>query len=184
MRIIIGVTGASGVIIAKRLLEVLKDLGHETHFIVSDSGREVIKYELEGKDLSKLATVKYDSKDFAAAISSGSFKIDAMVVVPCSMKTLGAIANGVPHHLIARAADVCLKQERKLVLVPRETPLNLIHIENLIKAKRAGATIVPPMLSFYHEPKTIDDLIDHTVGKVLDMLGIDNEIYKRWGDKK
>ena len=184
MRIIVGVTGASGVIIAKRLLEVLRELGHETHFIISDSGREVVKYELGGEDLSELATVNYDSKNFAAAISSGSFRIDAMVIVPCSMKTLGAIANGVPHNLIARAADVCLKQERKLILVPRETPLNLIHLENLVKAKRAGATILPPMLSFYHEPKTIDDMVNHTVGKILDMLGIDNEIYKRWGEKK
>jgi 4-hydroxy-3-polyprenylbenzoate decarboxylase len=180
MKVVVGVSGASGIILAKRLLEVLKEKKVETHVVVSKAAQEISGYELNGEDLRKLADYSYDEKDFAAKISSGSFETDGMVVIPCSMKTLGAIAHGIAHNLIVRAADVTLKQDRKLILVPREAPMNLIHLRNMATAKEAGATIIPPLLAFYPKPKTIDDMVDFVVGKVLDSLNIDNTLYKRW----
>lgn len=183
MKLIVGVSGASGAILAKRLLEVLKEKGIETHLVVSDGGEMIIKHELGVEDLRKLATRSYDPKDFYAPISSGSFKTDGMVVVPCSMKTLGEIANGIGDTLLVRAAEVCLKQERKLVLVPREAPLSLIDLRNLVAAKEAGCTIIPPVLAFYPKPKSVDETVDFVIGKILDSLGIDNDLYKHWKGK-
>lgn len=180
MKIIIGVSGASGIVLARRLLEVLRERGVETHLILSEASREIAAHELDGEDLTGLADHSYAPGDFSAAISSGSFKTDGMVIIPCSMKTLGAIAHGIAHNLIVRAADVSLKQERKLILVPREAPMNLIHLRNLATAKEAGATIIPPLLAFYPKPESVGDMVDFVVGKVLDSLSIDNDLYKRW----
>ncbi|MBN2518177.1 MAG: UbiX family flavin prenyltransferase [Candidatus Altiarchaeota archaeon] len=181
MKIIVGVTGASGVILAKRLLEVLKQRRIETHLVITEEAELIIKHELGKDDPSRLATYTHPPQDFYATISSGSFKVDGMVVVPCSMKTVGAIANGISHNLLVRAADVCLKQDRKLVLVPRETPLSLVHLRNLVAVKEAGAIILPPIMAFYPKPKDINDMVDFVVGKILDSLGIDNDMYRRWG---
>lgn len=183
MKIIIGVSGASGAVLAKRLLEELKGRKIETHLVISDSAKMIIKHELGADELAKLeklATKSYGSMDFYAAISSGSFKTDGMVVIPCSMKTVGAIANGVAHNLLVRAAEVCLKQERKVVLVPREAPLSLIDLENLVRCKRAGCSIIPPVLAFYPKPESVDDCVDFVVGKVLDSLNLENTLYKHW----
>ncbi len=183
MKIVVGVSGASGAVLAKRLLEALKKKKIETHVVVSDGGEMIIKHELGPagmKDISKLATKVYGPMDFYAAISSGSFKTDGMVVIPASMKTVGAIAHGISHNLLVRAVEVCLKQERKVVLVPREAPFSLIDLENLVTCKKAGCVIIPPVLAFYPRPKTVDDMVDFVVGKVLDSLNIDNDLYKRW----
>jgi len=183
MRLIVGVSGASGAVLAKRLLEVLKKKKVETHLVISDSGEMIIKHELGNIDLRKLATYSYGPEDLYAPISSGSFKTDGMVVVPCSMKTLGEIANGIGNTLLVRAAEVCLKQERKLILVPREAPLSLIDLRNLVSAKEAGCTILPPVLAFYPKPKSVDDMVDFVVGKILDSLNIGNDLYKHWKGK-
>jgi len=179
MRLIIGVTGASGTILARRLLEVLKEKSIETHLIVSDAAKKVA--ELENVSLENLATKEHSITDFTAPIASGSFKTDAMIIVPCSMKTLGGLASGYSDNLILRAADVCMKEGRKLVLVPRETPLSYIHLKNMLTLKQAGVVILPPMLSFYNDPKTIEDMTDFIIGKVLDSIDVENELYKRWG---
>jgi len=180
MKIIVGVSGASGIVLARRLLEVLKEKKIETHLIVSNAAKEIAEHELGGEDLGGLADHAYGEKDFSARISSGSFKTEGMVILPCSMKTLGAVANGIAHNLIVRAADVTLKQDRKLVLVPREAPLNLIHLKNMVACKEAGCIIIPPVLAFYPKPKSVQDMVDFVVGKVLDSLGIDNNLYDRW----
>jgi len=180
MKLVIGVTGASGAVLAKRLLEELKKRKVETHLIISDGAGMILKHELGGEKLEKLATRSYGSMDFYASISSGSFKTDGMVIIPASMKTVGAIANGVAHNLLVRAAGVCLKQERKVILVPREAPLSLIDLENLVKCKAAGCIIIPPILAFYPKPKTVGDCIDFVIGKVLDSLNIENNLYKHW----
>ncbi len=180
MKLIVGISGASGAVLAKRLLEELKRLKVETHLVISDSGAQMIGHELGGEDLSKLAAFSYKPDDFFAKISSGSFKTDGMVVVPCSMKTLGEIANGIGGTLLVRAAEVCLKQERKLILVPRETPMSLVDLKNLVAAKEAGCTIILPILAFYPRPKSVDDMADFIVGKILDSLNIENKLYKHW----
>ena len=183
MKLIVGVTGASGVVLAKRLLEELKKRKIETHLVLSDGAELLINDELGDEDLTKLADHSYASKDFYAPIASGSFKTDGMIIVPCSMKTLGEIASGVSDNLLARAADVCLKQERKLILVPREAPLNLIHLRNLVTAKEAGCTLIPPLLAFYPKPRSVDDMVNFVVGKILDSLSIDNNLYRHWEGK-
>jgi len=183
MKLIVGVSGASGAVLAKRLLEELKKRKVETHLVISGSGADLIKHELGSVDLSKLVSFSYKPDDFFAKISSGSFKTDGMVVVPCSMKTLGEIANGIGDTLLVRAAEVCLKQERKLILVPRETPLSLVDLKNLVAAKEAGCTIIPPVLAFYPKPKSVGDMVDFVVGKILDSLGIENSLYKHWDGK-
>jgi len=180
MKLIVGVTGASGAVLAKRLLEVLKKKKIETHLIITKDAELILKEELKGVDLSKLATHTHSPIDFYATISSGSFKVDGMVVVPCSMKTVGAIANCVAHNLLVRAADVCLKQNRKVVLVPRETPMSLIHLRNMVTVKEAGAVVLPPVLAFYPKPKNLDEMVDFIVGKILDSLDIENKLYRRW----
>ncbi|MCK4327843.1 MAG: UbiX family flavin prenyltransferase [Candidatus Diapherotrites archaeon] len=180
MKIVVAVTGASGFPIAVRLLKELK--GNEIHLVVSDHAWDVLKYEECGsrEDVTALATRVYDPNEIHTSICSGSFPVDAMVVVPCSMNTLGHIANGIEHNAITRAVGVNLKQERKVILVPRDTPLSLPALRNMVKAKEAGCSIVPPMLCYYTKPKTIDDLTGYTVGKILEMLGIGHELYERW----
>jgi 4-hydroxy-3-polyprenylbenzoate decarboxylase len=183
MRVLVAITGASGAILGKRLLEELH--GVETHLIISEAAKLVVKDELGSVDaVEKLADRVCGDKDIGAAVASGSFPMDAMVIVPCSMKTLSAIANGYADNLITRAADVALKQERKLVLVPRETPVNLVHLKNMVKAREAGASIVLPLVSYYNKPKTVGDMTDFVVGKILDLLGMEHELYERWGRQR
>jgi len=175
MKVLVAITGASGVIYGKRLLEVLKEKKIDASCVLSDSAKKIIAYELEEFDFEH-----HRENEIAAPFASGSHKIDSMVVIPCSMKTLATIANGITSNLIARSADVTIKEGRKLVIVPRETPLNAIHLENMLKLSRLGVTILPPMPGFYHNPKSIDDLVDFIVGKVLDVLGIENDLFNRW----
>lgn len=180
-RIIVGISGASCIFLGVRMLETLRKAGVETHLVITETGKKVVKEEtgLTHAEVEKLADKSYDSHDFFASIASGSFKTDGMVVVPCSMKTLGGIASGNSSNLLLRAADVMLKEKRKLVLVVRETPLNLIHIRNMETAALAGAVILPPMPSCYTKPKSIEDMVTHLIGKMCDQFGIDTG-YKRW----
>lgn len=183
-RIVVGITGGSGVIYGIRLLEVLKEKQREieTHLIISPAAAITIKAETDysTKDVEKLASKVYRFGDIAAPVASGSFRFDSMVIVPSSMHTLGAIASGVSDNLIVRAAEVALKEKQRLILVPRETPLTLIHLQNMVRASEAGAVILPAMPAFYQRPKSIADIVDHLVGKILDMLEIENDLFKRW----
>ena len=183
MRLIVGVSGASGIIYAIRLLETLKRLNIEVHLVFSEWAIQNLAYEtdLSLEEVKSLASYFYGNRELGAAISSGSFKTDGMVVLPCSMKSLSAIAHGYSDSLIVRAADVVLKERRRLILVPRETPLSTIHLSNMLTASQAGAIILPPMPAFYHRPKTIDDIINHTVARILDLLGLESGLIKRWG---
>jgi len=185
MRLVVGISGASGVIYGVRFLEVLKDLKIESELILTSGAKQTLVHEMgiEASKVEKLATRVYDEKNLAASPASGSYKTDGMVVVPCSMKTLAGIASGYSDNLLLRAADVTLKQGRRLVLVPRETPLNRIHLENLLKAHQAGAIILPAMPGFYHRPKDLQDLIDHVIGKILDAFEIEHNLYRRWMGK-
>ncbi len=182
MRLIIGITGASGVQYGIRLAEVMQDKA-ETYLIVTETARQIIEIEsdMEMHAVARLATHTPDECDFTSPIASGSYRFDSMVVVPCSMKTLASIANGISGTLITRTADVCLKEGRKLVLVPREMPLSMIHIENMLRAKRAGAVIMPACPGFYPKPESVSDVIDVVVGRILDVLDIEHELYERWG---
>lgn len=182
MRIVVGISGASGAIYGVRLLEVLKRLGVETHLVLSETAGETIEFETPYKlaEVQALATRVYPVTDVAAAISSGSFKTDGMVVAPCSIKTLSGVANSYNENLLTRAADVTLKERRKLVLVVRETPLHLGHLRLMTTAAELGAVILPPMPAFYHKPQTIDEIINQTIGKVLDQFGLDAALFKRW----
>lgn len=184
MKLTIAVTGASGVIYGKRLLEELKKKNVETHLIISQAAKKIIKHELESsqKTLEKLATYVHEIDDWRSPIVSGSYKTDGMVIIPCSMKTLAGIASGFAENVILRAADVVLKEKRKLILVPRETPMNTIHLRNMLDLAQQGAIIAPSMPAFYHKPRNIDDLVDFMIGKILDILGIDHNLYKRWQD--
>jgi len=180
--LIIAITGASGVVYGKRLLEVLQEKRVETHLIVSRAAEKVIEHELETTkmELEKLASNVYDAEDLTAPIVSGSFKTDGMVIIPCSMKTLAGIAHGYSENLILRAADVTLKEKRKLILVPRETPLNVVHLKNMLDLATQGVAIVAAMPAYYHKPKKIEDLVDFVVGKVLNLLGIEHQLFKSW----
>jgi 4-hydroxy-3-polyprenylbenzoate decarboxylase len=182
LRLVVAITGASGVVYGIRMLEVLKKLKVETHLIMSEWGAKNVKIETDrtAEYVRSLATKCYEDGNMAAPMSSGSFKTDGMAVVPCSMKTLASIANAFDDSLVSRAAGVCIKEQRKLVLVPRETPLSKIHLDNMSKVADAGAIILPAMPGFYHRPKTMDELIDHVVGKVLDQFDIDHGLFKRW----
>jgi 4-hydroxy-3-polyprenylbenzoate decarboxylase len=181
-RIIVGITGATGVIYGTRLLEVLMDLGVETHLVLSEAGKRNILLETDYtvEDIEKLASIVHAAGDMAASISSGSFQTDGMVVAPCTIKTLSGIAHSYNDNLIIRAADVVLKERRRLVLVVRETPLHKGHLELMSKVADIGGIILPPIPAFYFGPKEIEDLIDHTVGKILDLLDIDHLLFKRW----
>ena len=181
MRLIVAITGASGVIYSKRLLEVLKGK-HEVHLVVSKAGEEILKHELGTTkgELRKLVSNIYDEDNLGSSLASGSFTTDGMIIVPCSMKTIAGIATGYSENLILRAADVTLKERRKLILVPRETPLSYVHLRNLSELAMQGVVIIPAMPAFYHKPEKIDDLVDFIVGKILDSLGISHNLFKRW----
>ena len=184
-RLVIGIAGASGVIYAVRLLEVLHDVQNvETHLVLSDAARQTIGYETNFTvdKVMELADVQHSIKNIAASISSGSFKTMGMVVVPCSMKTLSGIAMSFSENLLLRAADVTLKDRRPLVLLPRETPLHLGHLRLMVQVSEMGAILLPPMPAFYHRPKTVDDIINQTVNRVLDVLKIEQEhdLFDRW----
>jgi len=182
IKIIVGITGSSGVIYGVKLLYFLKKSEIETHIVLSKWAEKNIEIETDESivEVKKLASFEYKENDMAASISSGSFKTDGMIIIPCSMKTLASIANGYDDNLISRAASVTIKENRKLVIVPRETPLSQIHLSNMLKLAKIGVTILPAMPGFYHRPKTINDLILHIVGKTLDQFDISNEIFKRW----
>lgn len=183
-RVIVGISGASGVIYGVRLLEALKKLNIETHLIMSEWAERILAMETDDdpKYVRGLATVRYENRDLAAPVSSGSFLTAGMVIAPCSMKTLAGIAGGYSQTLLERAADVTIKEGRKLVLMPRETPLSPIHLENMLKLARIGVAIVPPMPAFYIKPKSIRDLVDHQVGKIVDRLGFQHRLFRRWGE--
>ena len=182
IKIIVGITGSSGVIYGIKLLYFLKKSKIETHIVLSKWAEKNIEIETDESvvEVKKLASFEYRENDMAASISSGSFKTDGMIIIPCSMKTLASIANGYDDNLISRAASVTIKENRKLVIVPRETPLSQIHLSNMLKLAKIGVTILPAMPGFYHRPKTINDLILHIVGKTLDQFEINNEAFKRW----
>jgi len=180
--IIIAITGASGVIYSLKLLEALKKLNIETGVIVSKPAELIFDYELRINldEIKKLANYFYEPDDLTSSINSGSFKFDSLVIVPCSMKTLSAIANGYGNNAITRVADVALKEKRKTIIVPRETPLRSIHLENMLEISREGGIILPAMPGFYHNPENINDIINFVVGKILDSLNIENDLFKRW----
>jgi 4-hydroxy-3-polyprenylbenzoate decarboxylase len=174
VKLIVGLTGATGSILGVRLLEVLQQTDVESHLVVSKWAHRTLEYETEYKldYLQNLADVTYSPGDMGAAVSSGSFRTEGMVIIPCSLRSVAAIANGQGDHLVHRAADVILKEHRPLVLVARETPLNVIHLENLLKLARIGVRIVPPMMAFYNHPKNLGDMIDHIVMRVLDQFDV------------
>jgi 4-hydroxy-3-polyprenylbenzoate decarboxylase len=181
-RLIVGLTGATGAILGVRLLEALKDCAVESHLVISNWARRTIEHETSYtvKQVCALATAYHNAGDMAATISSGSFITEGMVVIPCSMRTLASIATGYGEHLVHRAADVVLKERRRLVLVARESPLSEVHLENMLKLARMGVTIIPPMPVFYNHPKSIDDIVDHIVARALDQFGIAAPFAKRW----
>jgi polyprenyl P-hydroxybenzoate/phenylacrylic acid decarboxylase-like protein len=183
MRIIVGVSGASGSILAENLLRAFRLSAEvETHLVVSKGALRTLQLEssLPEEEFLKLADKVHPNADLAASIASGSFITNGMVVIPCSMKTLAKIAHGYSDNLLLRAADVCLKERRKLILVTREMPLSTLHLENMLKASQYGAMIMPPMLTFYHHPRTIDDLINHLTGKILTQFGLDDAAFQAW----
>ena len=183
MRLVIGITGASGVIYGIRLLEVLSSVQEvETHLIISKAGEIIVKYETDYKieDIKALANFTYDISDIGARLATGSFKRDGMIVAPCTVKTMSALSNSYTANLLTRAGDVTLKERRKLVLLVRETPLHIGHIRNMGKLTEMGAIIMPPVPAFYHRPRTIQDIIDHTIGKVLDIFDIKHNLFQRW----
>ena len=184
-RLIVGMTGASGVVFGVRLLEALKDGPVETDLIVSKWAQQNLEHEttVSAAALRALATVVHAPGDMGATISSGSHPADAMVVIPCSASSLAAIAHGTASHLVHRAADVTLKERRPLVLVVRETPLSAVHLENMLKLARLGVTILPPLPAFYNNPKSVDDIVDHIVARTLDQLGIETDFARRWDGK-
>jgi 4-hydroxy-3-polyprenylbenzoate decarboxylase len=194
----VAITGGSGAPYALRLLRALLDTGHEVHLVISPAGETILQVEsgirlgktLREKAVAIAAAIEtekpealrvFDPQNLAAPISSGSFACAGMVIVPCSTGTLGRIANGISSNLIERAADVMLKERRPLVVVPRETPLNEIQLRNMLALRQAGADILPAMPAFYHKPRNISDLVDMIVGRVLDRLGVENELFHRWG---
>jgi 4-hydroxy-3-polyprenylbenzoate decarboxylase len=183
---IVAITGASGAIYGVRLLQVLQEMretaGVESHLLMSPAGLMTVQHELHmaREEVEALAHVVHNVRDVGATIASGSFGAEAMVVAPCSMKTLAAVAHGLSDNLIARAADVTLKERRRLILMVRETPLNLAHLRNMTAVTEMGGIVFPPVPGFYQRPKTIDDLIDHTIGRVLDLLGLPQTLAPDW----
>lgn len=186
MKLVVAVTGASGAIYGIRILQEARKKDIETHLVISRWGKTTIETETgyTVEEVTGLASFCYEEGDMTAPISSGSFKWDGMVVAPCSMKTLAGIAYGYTEGLIVRAADVALKEKRPLVLITRETPLNPIHLENMLKLARLGVSIMPPVPAFYAAPETIDDIINQTVGRALEQLGIETDYLKRWEGKR
>lgn len=181
-RLIVGISGASGIVYGVRLLEALQALPVETHLVMTRTAEVTLAHEtdLKASDVRRLADVAYRTDDLAAAISSGSYRTIGMIVAPCSMRSLGEIAHGITSNLLTRAADVVLKERRKLVMVARETPLHAIHLRNMTALAEMGAIIAPPVPAFYGRPKTLDDIIDHTVGRLLDMFDLDTGKVRRW----
>lgn len=186
MRVIVGITGASGVVYGARLLEVLKDIHCEVYLIISNNAKLILREELgiNWKTLASKADHYFEEDNIEAPIASGTFLTSGMVIAPCSTKTLAAIANGLSVNLIARAAECTLKEGRKLILVVRETPLSLIHIINMMKVTMAGGIILPACPAFYHRPKSVNDLVDYVVAKILDQLGIEHDLISRWNTRK
>lgn len=182
MKLIVGITGSTGIIYGIRILEALRHLKIETHLIMSEWAQKclVLETKYDIKFVKSLAESYSDDSNMAASVSSGTYKTNGMIVIPCSMKTLSSIANGYDETLVARAAGVTIKESRKLVLVTRETPFSSIHLENMLKLSRIGVIILPPIPGFYYKPKTIDDLVNHTVGKCLDQFNIEHNLFKRW----
>lgn len=182
MRYFVSITGASGSMYGIRLLEELRKAGHDIHLVVSENAKKILKLETSYTctDLRKKVASMYNNDDLCAGPASGSFQLDGMIIVPCSMKTLSAIASGYGDTLTTRAASCCLKEGRKLVLVLRETPLDLPGIRNMLQAKQSGAVILPAMPGFYHHPKKLEDIIDFIVGKILDQLDITHSLFTRW----
>lgn len=182
MKIIVAITGATGSILGIRLLEALRECDVETHLVMSEWAEKTIRIETsyDPSDVKKLASHVYAATNQASRISSGSFRVDGMVIAPCSMKTLASIRHGVADSLIPRAADVILKERKKLILLPRELPLSSIHLENMLGLSNIGAIILPPMLTFYNKPSTLDDVINHVVARTLDQFGIENGLTSRW----
>jgi 4-hydroxy-3-polyprenylbenzoate decarboxylase len=184
LRLVVGISGASGVIYGLRTLEILHSMKIETHVVLSQWGEKNIEIETDKtiEYVRSLATALYGNDSLAAPISSGSFLHSGMIIVPCSMKTLASIANGYDETLISRAAAVTLKESRLLVVVPRETPLSRIHLQNMLKLAEAGAVILPAMPGFYHKPTSLQDMVDHLVSKIIDQFNIRNNLSRRWGD--
>jgi 4-hydroxy-3-polyprenylbenzoate decarboxylase len=182
-RIVVGISGATGVVYGVRMLKALFESGVETHLVITSSAirNMLIETEYTMADLDPFASIIYDVDDVGAAIASGSFQIDGMVIAPCSIKTLSAVANSFNYNLLIRAADVNLKERRRLILLVRETPFHEGHLDLMMRVTRMGGIIMPPVPAFYHMPKTIEDIIDQSVGKVLDLFGIDASLFRRWG---
>ncbi len=185
MRLVVGLSGASGIVYGIRLLEVLRQKNVQTELVVSPTAKRMVKLETDYdfEEIVSLATRVHPINDFESAISSGGYPTDGMVVAPCSMKTLAGIACGYSSNLLLRAADVTLKERRPLVLVPREAPLNAIHLKNMLQLAEVGVTILPAMPAFYNKPGTVPELVDSVVGKILDVFRIEHSLYKRWGIK-
>ena len=187
-KIVVGITGASGSIYAKRLIEELASKGYLVHVIATDKGKQVFKYELSLdlkqwiRELNQPTVKLEDNQNLFAGVASGSHGFDAVIVMPCSMVTLAEISHGLSRNLLCRAADVALKEGRKLIIVPRETPFNTIHLENMCHLSKVGATIIPAMPGFYHHPQTLEDLVNFVVGKVLSYLNINHNLFKKWED--
>ncbi|WHH59282.1 UbiX family flavin prenyltransferase [Petroclostridium sp. X23] len=184
MRLVVAITGATGAIYAMRLLEELKAKKVEVHLILSEWAEETLRIEMNMKkeSLIELVDYYYLESDMTAPVASGSFQHQGMIIIPCSMKTLSGIAHGYAENLIIRAADVCLKECRRLILVPRETPLNAIHLDNMLKLAKLGVEIVPPMPAFYNHPVTIEEIVNQLIARILDQLGLEHNLVKRWGD--
>ena len=182
-RVVVGITGASGTVIGLRLLEVLNT---EKHLIISEDAKQLIEIETEltEEDAESNADFVYDNSEMSAPLASGSCKYDAMIIAPCSMSTLSKIATGIADNLITRAASICLKEHRPLILVPRETPLSAIHLKNMTELAQLGVIILPASPAFYPKPEKIEDMIDFIVGRILDVLGIENSLYERWEGKE
>jgi len=185
-KLAIGITGASGIVYGVRLLEILKELNIESHLIISKAGELTREYEtnISSKELKSKATIVHSNSDLAACVSSGSYSIDGMIIAPCSMKTLAEIANGTTTGLISRTADVMLKERRRLVLLARETPLTSIHLNNMLAVTNAGAIVMPPVPAFYTKPQSLDDIVNYTAIRVLDLFGVEIVDSKRWKGSK
>ena len=186
-RIVVAITGATGAVYGVRLLRQLSSTpGIETHLVVSDAAVLTLHQEtgLQRRDVEALAHVVHKNRDIGASIASGSFQSDGMVIAPCSMKTLASVAHGLSDNLIARAADVVLKERRRLVLMVRETPFNLAHLRNMTLVTEMGGIVFPPLPSFYHKPASIEEMVDHTVGRVIDLFGVEHALAPRWSGMK
>lgn len=197
-RWVVGITGASGSIYGIRLIEVLLQMNYEVHLVVTEAGWRVLKEELGWETTRRSAALEqrfgaavadkrlvfHPNADIGASIASGSYRVQGMVIVPCSMGTLASISHGISDDLMTRAADVMLKENRQLLIIPRETPLHAIHLENMLKLARLGVRIIPAMPAFYYKPQSMDEMIDFMVGKLLDNMAIEHDLYRRWGDEQ